>query len=54
MREKYKIFKRHIPDDIDFANSMLSKEYELINVVPQFFSDGTCAGYSYWFVDISV
>ena len=53
MREKYKIFKRNIPDDIDFANSMLSKGYELINVVPRFFSDGTCAGYTYWFVDVS-
>lgn len=49
MREKYKIFTSPIPDDIDFANSMLSKGYNLLNVVPRFFSDGTCAGYTYWF-----
>lgn len=52
MREKYKIFKRLIPDDIDFAKYMLSDGYKLINVVPQFFSDGTCAGYTYWFIDV--
>ena len=32
---------------------MVLKGYKLINVVPRFFSDGRCAGYTYWFIDIS-
>lgn len=51
MREKYKIFSSSIPDNIDLANGMLSEGYKLINVVPRFFRDGTCAGYTYWFID---
>lgn len=51
MREKYKIVSSPKPNDIDLANSMLSKGYELINVVPRFFNDGVCSGYTYWFID---
>ena len=53
MREKYMIFERPIPDDINLADGMLLKGYKLINVVPRFIRDGTFAGYTYWFIDVS-
>jgi len=53
MREKYKIFTSSIPDNIDLANGMLLEGYKLLNVIPRFFSDGTCSGYTYWFIDVS-
>jgi hypothetical protein len=53
MEEKYKTAKSKLPDNISLVNEFLSKGYKLINVVPRFFSDGTCAGYTYWFESIS-
>jgi hypothetical protein len=52
MREKYKINSSSIPDDTDLAEYMSLSGYKLIQIVPRFFSDGTCAGYTYWFEDI--
>lgn len=52
LREKYKINSSSIPDDTDLAEYMSLNGYKLIQIVPRFFSDGTCAGYTYWFEDI--
>ena len=53
MREKYKIISSSTPNNINLANRMLSEGYKLFNIVPHFFSDGGCMGYTYWFEDIS-
>lgn len=51
-REKFNIISRPIPDDTDLAEYMSMSGYKLIQIVPRFFCDGTCSGYTYWFEDI--
>ena len=49
MKEKYIIRNSSLPDDTDLAYNMLEIGYKIIVVIPRFFGDGTCAGYTYWF-----
>lgn len=49
MNEKYKTINRINSNDIKLAQEMLSKGYKLIQIVPRYFLDGLCCGYTYWF-----
>ena len=52
MKEKYIIRSSSLPDDTDLAKNMLGRGYKIIMIIPRFFGDGTCAGYTYWFESI--
>lgn len=52
MNEKYKTINRIKSDDIKLTQEMLSKGYKLIQIVPRYFVDGLCSGYTYWFESI--
>ena len=52
MKEKYIIRNSSLPDDTDLANDMLGRGYKITMIIPRFFGDGTCSGYTYWFEHI--
>ena len=35
--------------DVDLVEDMFSKGYQLTQIVPRFFNDGSPSGYTYWF-----
>lgn len=52
MRDKYIVMDSSFPDDTNLVGKMLSTGYKMIQIVPKFFGDGNCAGYTYWFEDV--
>lgn len=52
MRDKYIVMDSSFPDDTKLVGKMLSTGYKMIQIVPRFFADGNCAGYTYWFEDV--
>ena len=51
MRDKYIVMDSSFPDDTKLVGKMLLTGYKMIQIVPRFFADGNCAGYTYWFED---
>ena len=39
-------------DDISLVEIMFWEGYQLTHIVPLFFNDGSCSGYTYWFESI--
>lgn len=35
--------------DVELVETMFCQGYQLTHIVPRFFSDGSCSGYTYWF-----
>ena len=51
-KSKYEIRSSSLPNDTNLANEMFRKGYKCFQIVPWFFSDGSCGGYTYWFETI--
>lgn len=43
-----------IPDDISLVEVIFCQGYQLTHIVPRFFSDGSCSGYTYWFESLDL
>lgn len=42
------------PDDISLVEVMFCQGYQLTHIVPIFFNDGSCYGYTYWFESLDL
>ena len=40
---------RRTAKDVNLVEVMFSKGYQLIQIVPRFYNDGSPLGYTYWF-----
>lgn len=40
--------------DIELVEDMFFKGYQLIQIVPRFYNDGSPLGYTYWFENIDL
>ena len=40
--------------DVDLVEVMFSKGYQLTQIVPRFYNDGSPIGYTYWFENIDL
>lgn len=44
---------RKTPKDVELVEYMFYQGYQLIQIVPRFFNDGSPIGYTYWFKNIT-